>query len=74
MLIFAFLMAFVLFYVTRKLYTGCAILIATDDDGSDASNVSKIGNAGGREQVRINSSRKSRRRGNGVEGAAGMGH
>lgn len=74
MLMFAFVMAFVLFYVTRKSYRGRVIPITTDNDDSGASNISKIGGAGGRKQVRINSSSKPGRRGDGVEGATGMGH
>lgn len=67
-------MAFVLFYVTRESYRGGATSIAADDNDSYASDISKIGNAGGREQVRSNSGGKPRRGGDGVEGATGMGH
>lgn len=74
MLVLAFVMAFVLFYVTRKSHSVCAIPVATDGDDSDASNVSKIGRAWGRKQVRFDSSCKPRRRGDGVERATGMGH
>lgn len=74
MLLFAFMLAFVLFYVTRKSCSGGTIPIAADDDDSDASDISKIGNAGGGKQVRNNSSGKPRRRGDGVEGATRMGH
>ena len=74
MLMFTFVMAFVLFYVTRKSDGGCAVPIATDDDDSDASSISKIGNAGRRKQVCNHSSGKPRWRGDGMEGATGMGH
>ena len=69
MLMFTFVMAFVLFYVTRKSDGGCAVPIATDDDDSDASSISKIGNAGRRKQVCNHSSGKPRWRGDGMEWA-----